>query len=99
MKTFEEELQKEIDNQLSMIRPGMEGVGYDGGFIDGLEHAQQLIDKHKDDAIDEILTKYHEWASNIIAMRFAKWEEEEGDFDKTKDRIRREFIEYLNQKK
>lgn len=55
----------------------------------------KTFDRVSPELINEILTKYHEWASNIPAMRFAKWEEEEGDFDKTKARIRKEFIEFL----
>src|SRR5690606_7010112 len=46
--------------------------------------------------INEILTKYHEWSGNLPAKVFEKWEKEEGDFEKTKERIRKEFIEYLN---
>ncbi len=93
MKTFDEVLKKSIDD--APFTPGLDDGSYKEGFVDGLEYAQELIDKHKNNAINEILTKYHEWASNIPAMRFAKWENEEGDFDKTKARIRKEFIEYL----
>lgn len=94
MKTFEEELKRAIDNV--SLRPGLEGVGYDGGFIDGLEYAQELIDKHTNDAIEEILTKYMEWAGSLPAKNFDKWSKEEGDKEKTKARIRKEFIEFIN---
>lgn len=97
MKTFEDELKRAIDS--APYTPGLDDGSYKGGFIDGLEYAQELLDMHIGTAINEILTKYHEWASNITAMRFAKWENEEGDFDKTKARIRKEFINYLNEKK
>ena len=96
MKTFEDELKRAIDNV--SLRPGLEGVGYDGGFIDGLEYAQELLDMHKNDAINEILTKYHEWAYHLPAAQFANWEDEEGDKEKTKARIRKEFIEFLKRK-
>lgn len=49
--------------------------------------------------INEILTKYMEWAENLPAKNFDKWSKEEGDFEKTKARIRKEFINYLNEKK
>lgn len=95
MKTFEDELKRAIDNV--SLRPGLEGVGYDGGFIDGLEYAQELLDMHKNDAINEILTKFMEWVINTPSKTAKKWEDEEGSFEKTKARIRKEFIEFLNQ--
>ena len=48
--------------------------------------------------INEILTKYMEWAYDLPAEQFADWEDEEGDREKTKARIRKEFIEYINNK-
>lgn len=96
MKTFEEALKKAID--AAPYTPGLDDGSYNGGFIDGLEYAQELLDIHRGDAINEILTKYMEWATNLPAKQFANWEDEEGDFEKTKPRIRKEFIEFLNQK-
>lgn len=96
MKTFEEALNKAIDD--APYTPGLDDGSYNGGFIDGLEYAQELLDMYKNDVINEILTKYMEWADNLPAKIFDKWSKEEGDFDKTKARIRKEFIEYLNQK-
>ena len=47
--------------------------------------------------LNEILTKYHEWAYNLPPSQFANWDDEEGDKEKTKARIRKEFIDYLKQ--
>ena len=96
MKTFEEALNKAIDN--APYTPGLDDGSYKGGFIDGLEHAQELLDMHRGTAINEILTKYHEWAYHLPAAQFANWEDEEGDKEKTKARIRKEFIEFLKRK-
>src|SRR5690554_1178992 len=93
MKTFEEALKKAID--AAPFTPGLDDGGFNGGFIDGLQYAQELLDINKGAAINEILTKYHEWAINTPSKTFKKWEDEEGDFEKTKARIRKEFIEYL----
>ena len=93
MKTFEEALKKAID--AAPFTPGLDDGGFNGGFIDGLEHAHELLDMHRGAAINEILTKYMEWAHNLPAQQFAKWEDEEGDHEKTKARIRKEFIEFL----
>ena len=93
MKTFEEALKRAID--AAPYTPGLYDGSYKEGFVDGLEHAQELIDKHKNEAINEILTKYHEWAINISAESFDRWQVEEGDHEKTNARIRKEFIEFL----
>lgn len=96
MKTFEEALKRAIDS--APYTPGLDDGSYEEGFVDGLEHAQELIDKLKNEAINEILTEYHEWAYNLPAAQFADWDDEEGEREKTKARIRKEFIKYLNQK-
>lgn len=48
--------------------------------------------------INEILTKFMEWVINTPSKTAKKWEGEEGSLEKTKARIRKEFIEFLNQK-
>lgn len=97
MKTFEEALKRAIDSALYI--PGLDDGGYNEGFIDGLEYALQLIDEHKDDAIDEILEDYQGWEILVPREIFIKWaEEEKEDFADSQARIRREFIEYLNKK-
>lgn len=94
MKTFSKALKKAID--AAPYTPGLDDGSYKGGFIDGLEYAQELLDIHRGAAINEILTKYQEWSVLIPAKIFAKWDKEEGDFDDTQARIRKEFIEFLN---
>lgn len=96
MNTIRKEIQRAID--AAPFTPGLDDGGFNGGFIDGLEYAQELLDIHRGATINEILTKYMEWASNLPASQFDKWDKEEGDKEKTKARIRKEFIEYLNQK-
>lgn len=96
MKTFEESLKRAID--AAPFTPGLDDGGFNGGFIDGLEYAQELLDIHKNDAIDEILTGYYQWVEDLPPRVVAKWYMEEGDIEKTKTRTRKEFIEFLNQK-
>ena len=95
MKTFEEALKYEIIRKTSI----MESEGWDRSidpqvlivFESGANWASQ-----SPELINEILTKYMEWAENLPAQQFAKWEDEEGDKGKTKARIRKEFIEFIN---
>lgn len=94
MKTFEEALKRAID--AAPFTPGLDDGGFNGGFIDGLEHAQELLDIHRGAAINEILTKYHEWALSLPGITFVKWDYEEVYPDKTKARMRKEFINFLN---
>lgn len=97
MKTFEQALKDEIIRKTSI----MESEGWDKSIDPQLlivfESGANWASKSPE-LINEILTKYHEWAHNLPAQQFAKWEDEEGSFDKTKARIRKEFIEFLNQK-
>ena len=97
MKTFEEALKDEIIRKTSI----MESEGWDRSsdpqalivFESGANWAAQ-----SPELVNEILTKYHEWSINTPSKTFKKWEDEEGDFEKTKARIRKEFIEYLKPK-
>ena len=98
MKTFDEALEEEtkrhrtdLDSQGCSDR---EKLRYLSWFREGAHWAE-----NSPELINEILTKYHEWAINTPSKTFKKWEDEEGDFDKTKARIRKEFNEYLNNSK
>ena len=96
MKTFEEALKDEIIRKTSI----MESEGWDRSidpqvlivFESGANWASQ-----SPELINEILTKYMEWASNLTDAQIANWDDEEGDLEKTKARIRKEFIEFLKQ--
>lgn len=96
MKTFEEALKKAID--AATYTPGLDDGSYNGGFIDGLEYAQELLDIHRGAAINEILTGYYQWVEDLPPRAVAKWYMEEGALEKTEARTRKEFIEFLNQK-
>src|SRR5690554_4457732 len=97
MKTFEEALKDEIIRKTSI----MESEGFDKSsdpqalmvFESGANWAST-----NPELINEILTKFMEWAINTPSKTAKKWEDEEGSFEKTKVRIRKEFIEFLNQK-
>lgn len=95
MKTFGEALKDEIIRKTWIMESG--GWGRSGDiqalivFESGAEWASQ-----SPELINEILTKYMEWAHNLPAQQFADWEDEEGDHEKTKARIRKEFIEFIN---
>lgn len=91
MKTFEEALTQEVN---SIEYYGNCTYEFKEGFEDGAKWAQT-----SPELINDILTKYMEWAGNLPANIFDKWSKEEGEHEKTKARIRKEFIEYLNQKK
>lgn len=93
MTTFEEALKKAID--AAPFTPGLDDGGFNGGFVDGLEYAQELLDIHRGAAINEILTGYYQWVEDLPPRVVAKWYMEEGDIEKTKTRIRKEFIESL----
>lgn len=98
MKTFEQALKDEIIRKTSI----MESEGWDRSsdpqalivFESGANWASK-----SPELINEILAKYMEWAENLPANIFDKWSKEEDGFEKTKARIRKEFIEYLNQEK
>lgn len=95
MNTIRKEIQKAIDS--IEIRPGMEGVGYEGGLIDGLDIAMGIVDDKWDEAVNDILFQYMKWASNLPASQFDKWDKEEGgDYEKAQERIRREFVKFTN---
>src|SRR5690554_5073421 len=97
MKTFEEVYREEVKRRF----PNPEDTNFEpaylvndiGWFKEGARWASKTPE-----LINEILTKYHEWSINTPSKTFKKWEDEEGDFEKTKARIRKEFIEFLNQK-
>lgn len=59
MKTFEEELKRAID--AAPYTPGLDDGNFNGGFIDGLEYAQELLDIHGGTAIREIVTDVLNW--------------------------------------
>lgn len=59
MKTFEDVLKISID-AVPYI-PGHDDGSYKEGFVDGLEHAQELLDIHKGAAIREIATDVLNW--------------------------------------
>lgn len=94
MKTFEEALKAEVIRKASILES--EGSSTDSQALIVFEYGANWA-AQSPELINEILTKYHEWASNIPSMRLAKWGNEEGDFEKTKARIRKEFIEFLNE--
>lgn len=56
----------------------------------------KTFDRVSPELINEILTKYMAWAENVSAKNFDKWSKEEGEHEKTKARIRKEFIKHLN---
>ena len=91
MKTFEEALTEEVK---SIKYYGTCTNEFKEGFDEGANWAAQ-----SPELINEILTKYHEWAINISAESFDRWQVEEGDHEKINARIRKEFIDYLFQKK
>lgn len=92
MKTFEEALEEKLEE--IPYTPHLDDGEYNEGVYDGFESGAEWASKSPE-LIDEILTKYHEWAHNLPAQQFANWEDEEGDKEKTKARIRKEFIEFL----
>ena len=59
MKTFEDELKRAID--AAPFTPGLDDGGFNGGFIDGLEYAQELLDIHRGAAVREIATDVLNW--------------------------------------
>lgn len=95
MKAFDISLEEKLKEL--PYTPHLDDGGYSDGVIDGFESGANWASQSPE-LINEILTKYHEWAENLPANIFDKWSKEEGDFEKTKARIRKEFIEYLNLK-
>lgn len=95
MKTFEEALDEKLEEL--PYRTYLDDGGYNDGVIDGFEFGANWASTNPE-LINEILTKYMEWAHNLPASQFDKWDKEEGDHEKTKARIRKEFIEFLKQK-
>jgi len=93
MKTFDEALEEKLKDL--PYTPHLDDVGYNDGVIDGFELGAEWASTSPE-LINEILTKYRQWAENLPANIFDKWGKEEDDYEKTKERIRKEFIEYLN---
>lgn len=96
MKTFEEALEARL-KELPYV-PHLDDVGYNDGRTDGFEQGAEWASQSPE-LISEILMKYHDWAVTLPTYQFNKWGDEEGDFEKTKARIRDEFIKYLKQNK
>ena len=92
MKTFDEALEEKLKEL--PYTPHLDDGGYNDGRIDGFESGANWASKSPE-LINEILTKYQEWAHNIPPAKFHDWDDEEGDREKTKARIRKEFIEFL----
>ena len=95
MKTFEEALEERIKD---LPTPNYEEDNFDAGVTHGFESGAEWASKSPE-LINEILTKYMEWVDNTPRNKFADWLCEEGDYDKNDARIRKEFINYLNEKK
>ena len=95
MKTFDEALEEETKrHRTDLDSQGCSDRGqlrYLSWFREGARWAE-----NSPELINEILTKYMQWAENLPANIFDKWGKEEDDYEKTKERIRKEFIEYLN---
>ena len=92
MKTFDISLEGKL-KELPYV-PHLDDGGYNDGVIDGFESGAEWA-AQTPELINEILTKYMEWAHNLPAQQFANWDDEEGDKEKTKARIRKEFIDFL----
>jgi len=96
MKTFDKALEEEMERHISDLDSqgcsDREQLRYLSWFREGALYAET-----NPELINEILTKYQDWATNLPASQFANWDDEEGDKGKTKARIRKEFIEFLNQ--
>src|SRR5690554_6818543 len=93
MKTFDEALGERI--KALPYTPHLDDGGYNDGMVDGFESGANWASQSPE-LINEILTKYHEWATNLLARTLDKWSKEEGNFEKAKARTRKEFIEFLN---
>lgn len=94
MKTFDEALGERIKD---LPTPNYEEDNFDAGVAHGFESGANWASKSPE-LINEILTKFMEWAVNLTDAQVANWKDKEGDFEKTKARMRKEFIEFLNQK-
>jgi hypothetical protein len=94
MKTFEEALKDEIIRKTSIMESEGWDISIDPQVLIVFESGANWASTSPE-LINEILTKYHEWAHNLPAQQFSKWDDEEGDHEKTKARIRKEFIEFL----
>lgn len=97
MKTFDEALTSEAQRHKADLNSqgcsDREQLRYLSWFREGARWAE-----NSPELINEILTKYMQWAENLPANIFDKWENEEGEREKTKERIRKEFIAYLNKR-
>lgn len=97
MKTFEEAYREEVKRRFS----DPEDTNFEpaylvndiGWFKEGARWAET-----RPELINEILTKYMDWVENTSGKKFADWLHEEGGHEKAKTRVRKEFIEFLNQK-
>lgn len=94
MKTFDEALGERIKD---LPTPNYEEDNFDAGVAHGFESGAEWASQSPE-LIDEILMKFMEWVINTPSKTAKKWEDEEGSLEKTKARIRKEFIEFLNQK-
>lgn len=94
MKTFDKSLEEKLKEL--PYTPHLDDGGYNDGMVDGFESGANWASTNPE-LINEIMTKYMEWATNIPAKQFVDWDDEEGDHEKTKARIRKEFIQSLNQ--
>lgn len=97
MKTFEEVLGEEVDRHKSDLEN--RGCGQLDILMQSMLFSEgALFARTSPELINEILTKYMEWVDNTPKNKFADWLCEEGDDEKMDARIRKEFIEFLNQK-
>lgn len=91
MKTFSKSLEEKIKD---LPTPNYEEDNFDAGVIHGFESGANWA-AQSPELINEILTKYMDWSLNLTDAQLANWEDEEGSLEKTKARIRKEFIEFL----
>ena len=92
MKTFDEALEERIKD---LPTPNYEEDNFDAGVAHGFESGANWA-AQSPELINKILTKFMEWVINTPSKTAKKWEDEEGDREKSRARIRKEFIEFLN---